>query len=346
MEGGGMAEWVKAAEVQLELHRWMTSEIGQRWIRGWVSAESQSDPAKGDMYGLLAHAEPMKLLTADAIWVAPEMSDLIDAAREGFQAEPMEREDFITHTGFLYFAKPIYMLDRNRRKVSIGAISWCPTVFKRAEDDPDTSGYLVAKEGSTALYAESSSEDRTLSEREDKWGMAIAMYSSANAEEDDFSHHHRAMIAQSGGPELISLHYTAVKFGDVLDDGELLDTEGRYTGADEWWKAIQTTLRLMQQRVATATDERLPRATRRRAERQGHAVSEVTVIRLRRPTTKHDDEEGSSVEWTHRWIVDGHWRNQWYPSLNRHRQVWISPYVKGPDDMPLVVKRRFYKWDR
>ena len=56
--------------------------------------------------------------------------------------------------------------------------------------------------------------------------------------------------------------------------------------------------------------------------------------------------EGEPVNWTHRWLVDGFWRSQWFPSLGRHRQIWISPYVKGPEDLPLVIKKRYYKWDR
>jgi hypothetical protein len=45
-------------------------------------------------------------------------------------------------------------------------------------------------------------------------------------------------------------------------------------------------------------------------------------------------------------MVRGHWRNQWYPSLNAHRQRWISPYVKGPEDEELVLKDRVWVWDR
>lgn len=43
-----------------------------------------------------------------------------------------------------------------------------------------------------------------------------------------------------------------------------------------------------------------------------------------------------SREWRHRWVVRGHWRNHWYPSLKDHRPVWISPYLKGPADAPLL----------
>jgi hypothetical protein len=62
----------------------------------------------------------------------------------------------------------------------------------------------------------------------------------------------------------------------------------------------------------------------------------VLVITLRRERSK-DDAEPKEVNWTRRWITSGHWRNQWYPSLGVHRQIWINEYVKGPDDKPLVL---------
>lgn len=48
--------------------------------------------------------------------------------------------------------------------------------------------------------------------------------------------------------------------------------------------------------------------------------------------------DGSTlIEWSHRWIVSGHWRNQWYPSSGTHELTYILPYVKGPDDKPLRI---------
>jgi hypothetical protein len=51
-------------------------------------------------------------------------------------------------------------------------------------------------------------------------------------------------------------------------------------------------------------------------------------------------EPESEANYSHRFIVSGHWRNQWYASGQVHRQIWISPYVKGPEDQPLVVRPR------
>jgi hypothetical protein len=29
------------------------------------------------------------------------------------------------------------------------------------------------------------------------------------------------------------------------------------------------------------------------------------------------------------WLVRGHWRNQWYPSLKKNKPLWVDPYWKG-----------------
>jgi len=68
------------------------------------------------------------------------------------------------------------------------------------------------------------------------------------------------------------------------------------------------------------------------------AVPETTFVLLRRPATRKPsgDEPPSTVDWKHRWVVSGHYRAQWYPSEQAHRVIWIAPYVKGPDDAPLI----------
>jgi hypothetical protein len=35
-------------------------------------------------------------------------------------------------------------------------------------------------------------------------------------------------------------------------------------------------------------------------------------------------------EFSHRWLVSGHFRNQWYSSEQTHKVIWIAPHVKGP----------------
>lgn len=112
------------------------------------------------------------------------------------------------------------------------------------------------------------------------------------------------------------------------------------------WEAVQAIWRLMRQLVRV--EHTPPRAVRRRAEKAGASkVGRITVVQLRRE--KREPDEGhvpSPAHYSHRFAVRGHWRNQWYPSIQAHRQKWIAPYIKGGEDKPLVLKGRAYEFTR
>ncbi len=87
------------------------------------------------------------------------------------------------------------------------------------------------------------------------------------------------------------------------------------------------------------------RAERRRVQRLQEQVppmhTEPKFIMLRRSLTKKGaDYKGMDVNWTHQWLVSGHWRDQWHPSTRSHKLTWIAPYVKGPPDLPLKTPVR------
>jgi hypothetical protein len=106
-----------------------------------------------------------------------------------------------------------------------------------------------------------------------------------------------------------------------------------------WWCLAQTTLRLMLEfKPASRYKARPDRASRRDAKRSGFEEREVTVVRLRRERNQNE-VLGGTANYSCRFMVSGHWRNQWCPSIGRHRQTWIAPYVKGPDDKPFRPTR-------
>lgn len=80
------------------------------------------------------------------------------------------------------------------------------------------------------------------------------------------------------------------------------------------------------------------RAFRRRQPGEAR-VPEVNVIRLRPRLSVNKHGESEQRAWNHRWFVSGHWRQQPYPSLGITRPKWIAPYLKGPDDKPLMPVR-------
>lgn len=46
--------------------------------------------------------------------------------------------------------------------------------------------------------------------------------------------------------------------------------------------------------------------------------------------------KGTGPERTHQWKVRGHWRNQWYPSTQEYRRIWIKDFMQGPSDAPII----------
>lgn len=70
-------------------------------------------------------------------------------------------------------------------------------------------------------------------------------------------------------------------------------------------------------------------------------LPDVRVVRLRGRAEGQDDAPGErhQVEWSHQWLVRGHWRSQWYPASSEHRPLYIAPYTKGPADKPIRTRR-------
>jgi hypothetical protein len=99
-------------------------------------------------------------------------------------------------------------------------------------------------------------------------------------------------------------------------------------------RTILATWLLMGQTIARSEDLTAPRAARRRMARDTpDADPGVRYIDLRRARTEPSDRSettASTREYRHRWVVRGHWRNQWYASRNDHRPIWIDPHLAGP----------------
>ncbi len=56
----------------------------------------------------------------------------------------------------------------------------------------------------------------------------------------------------------------------------------------------------------------------------------IHTVFVRQPKTSRDGAHHSGHSKSNMsWIVKGHWRNQWYASLDGHKPKWIDPYTKG-----------------
>lgn len=74
---------------------------------------------------------------------------------------------------------------------------------------------------------------------------------------------------------------------------------------------------------------------------------QVTIVELRRPTRPaHQSQARSDRQFSRRWWVGGHWRQQACgPNFSERQPKWIAPYIKGPQGKSLTGDR-VHVWRR
>ena len=322
-----MADWEVALDKQLATWLFWHSPKGPIYMHGYRGAVLNDEPGrtKAAVEQMVANAS-LVLWQADPIYVTADMMDLLDAAIPAFEPEPLREEDLLIPAGFAYLARPLLIPDARGRRIAHRAIGWA--------------------------------QGRSI--REDKGlGLYVTFYSQPG-DHDDFDEWDDAGNRGAWfGDALVLDHETSFMFGESAATGaEIIrgiveaggTTYDAQMAADSTFallRALQAFWRLMQQRVAVGFRQRPTRAARHRAARVEYPEDKyVTVVTLRRPRTESSGDH-RTVDWHQRWIVSGHWRWQPYPKDGTHRQIWISPYVKGPDDKPLVIRgARVFRWAR
>lgn len=96
-----------------------------------------------------------------------------------------------------------------------------------------------------------------------------------------------------------------------------------------------------QERVNEYAQGRARRAGR--TQRGGRTPEAVTVVDVRpRPASVPGERtEGGQPRYDHRHLVGGHWKWQpWGPARQLRRRIFVEPYIRGPQDTPLVTKPR------
>jgi hypothetical protein len=113
---------------------------------------------------------------------------------------------------------------------------------------------------------------------------------------------------------------------DSISDGATID--------DIFQTVLTAQLSFMNLPIITMETMKHSRQVRRASEREGRELPDIRTIILRRKEAKAKADTDNNIDWSCRWLVGGHWRNQWFPSTEEHKPVYIVPYVKGPDDKP------------
>lgn len=250
------------------------------------------------------------LLAGSALyWVSSEMTVLLRFAADTMPPEVLNPLDIPADYGFIVFEEPLRALDTdlvNNDALTISAISWgCVTV-----------------RGLPCLQMNFYQRTDEMMQREG--GLKPGERSTV-------------LIG-----DLYFLGASTWKVGAAADDwGDYYDAADDTAKASylEDRKLTHAFFLLIRQRVTSVATRAPDRAERRRAERAGYAQPPaVRIVTLRQRSVGAAPLESRQVDWTHRWMVSGHWKNQWHPKEQRHVPTLISPFIKGPPDKPLVEK--------
>lgn len=325
--------WHDAMTARLAQHAWSASPDGQRWLRNKFnrdSSEYREYPEIVSLMNRLYASEVSRLAGATPFFVSADMTTLVEHASKQFRPEAIYPTDVLKLQGFMWYERPLPLLDRFGREVQLRAVSWQP-IMGNEDVKPDR---LLSRDDEVREY---------LGERHDQGkvdGLALTLYEDLTP--DDLKNWPASMTR----PTVAPLHITPWWWGMSYEGNEVTVTD-RPTGAEWWWRVVQSTWRLMQQHVAVRHYERPTRPQRREAQRVHVSADDVVVVRLRRETVKHNGEPLTEMHYSHRFMVEGHWRNQWYPSGQVHRQIYIADYEKGPEGAPLILRpNRVFNWNR
>ncbi|MBE3206715.1 hypothetical protein IHE48_38500 [Frankia sp. CH37] len=279
---------------------------------------------------ILCDNEYRRLRDATLYYVAADMTELAVTAGESLPNFHLEPEDVPSPTGFVVFAEPIGSYVSSDadppERIPIVAASWGP--FSAAH--LPRGGVWVTHYAPTDFPA---------IER-----MALQRIGRPMRE------HERTRLHAGTGP-LTWDNETVLGYGGDLQAS--FKPGDSHSGPGDtiapWIQTLRATWLLMNQPSILEVDD-LPqdRAAARRARRDGLAASPVRLLHLRRATRNQGAPDGESAAraYTCRWMVRGHWRQQWYPTRGVHRPLWINPHLKGPDGKPLRTGDTVHVLDR
>lgn len=119
---------------------------------------------------------------------------------------------------------------------------------------------------------------------------------------------------------------------------------------DKMGAFVMACMHLMNEPAVVAVDT--VRAGRKDAVRTASGEWELPKIRrltlrpMRYVRTAPGERDAKGREYRCRWVVRGHWRQQWYAATQEHRPVYIASYLKGPEGAPLNTAERVFVWNR
>lgn len=322
---------------------------GKTFSAGQAVPVGDPDTFPADMTGAkLTHLLSTQLEAAYSYYVDPRMHELITAASESMPQEELRVGDLPTDVGFLVIPGGVGTMDVRGALLKFHAVLWVSYgghvhVYWLTDKTDMTDG------ANNSMHARLPEETWQRVPRLTLAHKSLLTYGKALPTTVGPKYLVPPEIAiqvkrQQNPDGTTSLAWFIPDKG--MDAEQMKDTFEIGEGTEPASRWLLTVWRLMQQTVTNVTEEQAPRQLRKQLEKK-NLDSKVSVIALRHKSARGEGD--SDIEWSHRWLVRGHWRNQPCKDENGEwttRMVWIHPHVKGPDDKPLLVREHVYNLTR
>jgi hypothetical protein len=347
------SEWEIALSAQSEILGWTMSLEGIAYREMWLDDRDRRYGRDAMIPSGVALSYAVDdLLASEPIYITDEMLELTYTAMESFRrAEPVTEEDFFMRSGFAYLAEPFMSRDAHGKRLAWRAIQWRvePMLTIIDEDEirqaiderspGDYVGMLEQIDRKLTAGIPLTAPEKLITENVKLEPVVrIILWSNVN-DKDDYPYPGDFHPLKWG-----IAHCTAIPFSR-MGEFHKLSNEGDILAA--WLTFLRVMNKLMAEKITSKTRYPIRRPLRREFHRKHKIhINEVLVVELRRKTVVVENADEKSIAYSHRFIVHGFWRNQYYPSLKMHKQKYISDYVKGPDDKPLIIKKRIWVWKR
>lgn len=278
-----------------------------------------------------------------------------------------ERRDAARWALWLRMAE-LYCVSADMTRLAVSAGMALPSYRLHPEDLPSTHGLLLWEEPATDSYdgteqvgapiigaswaTSGSAVQVRLWCRQDDWLRMLAEPSEEAGLEPLPAAAVRELRIRYP-QQIVSMSTGRLPFGTVpgwlaaapadtrhLSPAEMADHVAAETRHEQAERALVVSWLLMGQTLTRQEDVQAPRAAVRRIARIDPRLMGATrYVQLRHQTVAAEERgtgEGAGRQARHRWVVRGHWRNQYYPSRQGHRPIWIDAHLRGPDGAPIL----------
>jgi hypothetical protein len=324
------------------------SRVGRVYCEGFMQSVRQTKTAHGlpvvsaeQFYEMpqdgsdLGSRLALGMRVAENYHVSDDIVSFIETASLTLPAdESFSNFDLPSTHGFIYLEKPLETRDVNTKRVTTRVIVWNVQTGEISEVED---GVPSNRDPGELIVS------RLVHTRTNVPGVNISMYhlEMDKQDHDDFSEKSKEIGSSILGALWAS---SFIPFGE-MSFREVVAVEGGFLPAHEvgivtteqwlrtFWKFVKDELPALDMRR-----EDSPRSDRRWLRRMRLADNTTTIITLRKRMPGPEGHGGH--EYSHRFVVRGHWAKRWCgPGRTELRYVYINPYLKGPEDAPLLAGR-------